>query len=328
MHSTPVGGAVGPFVDPATGQPVPARFFGSVGFEYNGNPEALVPLLKNRIQMAVSNVLAEKLASGQVALGTLQQSAPHFIAEIVAQSGVQAMGVRVTHMQLDGLELQAPVAAGLQPMAMPPAPMQAAASAFGQAAADSLAPGNREYEARIKVGGFNVNASTDGGLDTAGLKNQVVGKAKSAVIWYAAGCLVVLFVFLGIAGVAGYLWYTHNAPSTASAGPAKASAWDGKSAFTCGGNDNYKLDGVTANLPEGTAIKAQANCKLELVNCNITAPIAIETAGNATVEVKGGSIQGMQFAARALGSSKINFKGTRLSGKTQSHGGAKITNGG
>lgn len=322
MHSIQIGGQLGAFPD-AMGQPVQLSAFGTLSFEYGGDPNAIQQQLNNAVLMAARDVIAEKLSSNQAALPTLGQSIPYYVQEIAARSGAQNMGVQITNLQL---QVNVPQAAPPpQPMAMPPTPMQSAASAFGQAAADHLDPRNYEYEAKIKVGGFNIKASTDGGLDTAGLKKQAVDKAKSTVIWWAAGCLIVFVVFVGLAGLGGYIYYTTvnaTAPSTA---PGKAAKWDGKTPFTCSGVDNVKLEGVTANLASGTAITASGNCKLELVNCNITAPIGIDASANSSVEVKGGSVNSTQFSAKGAANSKITFSGTKVTGKTQATASSKIT---
>lgn len=322
MHSIQIGGQLGAFPD-ATGQPVQLSAFGTVSFEYGGDPNAVQQQLNNALMMAARDVIGGKLASNQVALPTLAQSLPYFVQEIVAQSGAQNLGVQITQLQL---QVNVPQAAPPpQPMAMPPTPMQATANALGQAAANKLDPRNYEYEAKVNVGGFKIKASTDGGLDTDGLKKQAVDKAKSTVIWWAAGCLIVGLVVLGLVGLGGYMYYTWNSSSTTSTGPGKAAKWDGKTPFTCAGADNVKLEGVTANIASGTAITASGACKLELVNCNITAPVGIDASGSASVEVKGGSVTSTQFAAKGAANAKINFSGTKVSGKTQPSANAKIT---
>lgn len=322
MHSIQIGGQLGAFPD-ATGQPVQLSAFGSVSFEYGGDPNAIQPQLNNAILMAARNVIGAKLQSNQAALPTLAQSMPYFVQEIAAQSGAQSLGVQITQLQL---QVNVPQAAPPpQPMAMPPTPMESAANALGQAAANKLDPRNYEYEAKINVGGFKIKASTDGGLDTDGLKKQAVDKAKSTVIWWAAGCLIVGLVVVGLAGLGGYIWYTAANSSSPAKGPGKAATWDGKSPFTCAGADNVKLEGVTANLSAGTAITASGACKLEVINCNIKAPIGIDASGSASVEVKGGSVEGSQFAAKGGANAKINFSGTKVTGKAQPSANAKIT---
>ena len=61
----------------------------------------------------------------------------------------------------------------------------------------------------LHVGGFNVHASTDGGIDTAGLKNQVVDRVKSTLLWWAFGILAVIVVLAALGGY-GYYAYKHT----------------------------------------------------------------------------------------------------------------------
>ena len=84
---------------------------------------------------------------------------------------------------------------------------------------------------KLHIGGINVNASTRGGVDTAGMANQ----GRSPRSWYAvAGILVILIV----GGVGLYVKHAisqslHGLPGGATA----AAKWDGKTPFSCGGND-------------------------------------------------------------------------------------------
>src|SRR5258706_8652624 len=138
---------------------------------------------------------------------------------------------------------------------------------------DRLDPRNYEYAAKVNIGGFKIKASTDGGLDTEGLKTQVKEKAKTEIIWYGIGCVVVGFVVVGLIGLAIYIFSAFRGSAVGagpSTGTAKAASWDGKTPFTCGGNDAVKLDGVTAKIDSGTAITASGNCRIELTNVNIT----------------------------------------------------------
>ena len=65
-----------------------------------------------------------------------------------------------------------------------------------------------------------------------------------------------------------------------------AAKWDGKTPFSCGGNDTVALTGVTATA----GITVGGNCKVTLVNVNITAPVGIAVGGNGGVTMSGGSI--------------------------------------
>ena len=329
MHTGQVGGSVGPFLDPASGQQVTGTANGSYAFEYAGDPNAVLQHLQAGILRAATAVIQQKLAANQVALPTLSHSMPHFVPEIVAQSGAQQMGVQITQLTLN-VTAQSPAMVAPPAMgAMPPTPMQAMQNSFKQQAQERLDPNNYEVRAQVNVGGFKIKGSTDGGLDTEGLKNQVVDKAKSTIIWWAIGCVIIGLVILGLVGLAGYIFYVARAstagPATTSAG-AETADWDGKSTFTCGAGDNKRIKGVTAKLASGTAIKAIGSCRLEIVDCTIEAPKGIDAMGTAIIVVKGGSVTSSELAANAMGTATITFEGTKVTGKTKTLGaGAKIT---
>jgi len=239
------------------------------------------------------------------------------------------MGVQITQLTLN-VAAQSPAMVAPPAMGqMPPTPMQAMQNSFQQKAQERLDPSNYEVRAQVNVGGFKIKASTDGGLDTEGLKNQAVDKAKSTIIWWAIGCVIIGLVFLGLAGLGGYIYWTARSsmsgPATSSAGAGTAD-WDGKSTFSCAANDNKIIKGVTAKLSSGEAIKASGNCRLEVIDCNIEAPKGIDATGNAHVTVKGGSVTSSDLAGYAMGNASITFEGTKVSGKTKTLGpAAKIT---
>jgi hypothetical protein len=327
MNTGQVGGRIGPFIDPATNQQVSGRVWGTFTFQASMDPNTAMQTVQSVLPGAVNAVLQQKLAAGQVALPTMQTSLPHFYAEIIAETGAAQHGVQITGLELTvSIETPAPVQPHVGPL--PPDPMQATANAFAQAAQDELDPRNYEWEARVNVGGFKVKASTDGGLDTDGLAEQAKDKAKSTLVWWGIGCAIVGLVIVGLLGLGWYIYGEYRAstggPKPAT-GKAKTAKWDGKKPFSCGGSDHVKLSGVTAKLGSGTAVTAGANCRLELVNVNITAPTGISALSNAVVTVNGGSVTGKTFAAKALGNAQITFKGTKVKGKTQALGSAKIT---
>jgi len=68
--------------------------------------------------------------------------------------------------------------------------------------------------------------------------------------------------------------------------------WDGKSTLTCAGNMIMKLERKQAHLTSGTAIQAAGNCELEIIDCEIEAPIVLSAAGNAKVQISGGKLTG------------------------------------
>jgi len=317
-----LGGNIGPFRDPTSGQSVSGTAQGSFTFAGAGDPNAMLPQAQAALLAAITQVIGQKLASSQVAIPTIAGSLPYFLNEIVAAAAAQAPGVQISGLQLT-VNVQNPYAAGAPGMGgpMPPDPMTAMQNAFAQRAQEKLDPRNYEVEAKINVGGFKIKASTDGGIDTDGLKNQVKDKVKTEIIWYGIGCVIVGIVIVGLIGLAWYI-FREASGGNAPSGPGKAATWDGKSKFSCSGNDNVKLEGVTATIASGEAISAMGSCKLELVNVNITAPDGISVMGSAQVTMKGGSVTAKNTAAKAVGANaKITFEGTKVSGKKEAVGG-------
>jgi len=324
VYPAQLSGNIGPFQDPTSGQSVSGTAQGSFQFMAPGDPNALLPQVQATLLSAITQVIGQKLASNQVAIPTIAGSLPYFLNDISAAAAAQMPGLQLQGLQLN-VNVQNPYAAGAAPMGgpLPPDPMTAMQNAFAQRAKEKLDPRNYEYEAKINVGGFKIKASTDGGIDTDGLKNQVKDKVKTEIIWYGIGCVIVGIVIIGLIGLAWYI-FREASGGNAPSGPGKAATWDGKSKFSCGGNDNVKLEGVTANIASGEAISAGGNCKLELSNVNITAPDGIEALANAQITVKGGSVTAKNTAAKALGSATITFQGTKVSGKKEALGAAKI----
>jgi hypothetical protein len=66
--------------------------------------------------------------------------------------------------------------------------------------------------------------------------------------------------------------------------------WDGTSPFSCGGNDTARIEDVTANLPNQTAITADQNCDLEIENSRITAWQGIRADGNRRIVIRNSTI--------------------------------------
>jgi hypothetical protein len=272
-------------------------------------PVADLQALENHIRMqllrAIRDVVAPKMIGGQLQFrdlgeGRVAQLMPEFIAASgLAQNGVQ-IGNLTMRFQIDN------------------APMQQAAPQQQQAP-------QHEVQAHIHVGGLNINASSAHGLDTAGLQNQLKDKAKSQIVWYGIGCGILLLVILFIGGLGIYIYRSATIAGGPSGSTAVAAKWDGKSPFTCSGNDNVRLEGVTAKL-SATAITASANCHLTLVSVDVSGATGIEAGGNAVVTVQGGSITGTTFAVHATMNAKVDVTGTKVSGKTQAVGvNAKIT---
>ncbi len=327
MQQAQIGGNVGPFMERSTGQQTGGYVSGNFTFEAQSDVSNMMPMIQQGLVNGVTRVLQQKLDANQVALATLAQSLPHFIPEIIAMSGAAAYGAQITNLQLQ-LQLGAGgvPAAPQPPQQMPPTPMQSLQNSLAQKAQDRLDPSNYDVRAQVNVGGFKIKASTDGGLDTAGLMNQAKDKAKSTVIWWGIGCLIIGIVVLGLLGLAWYVYSGVKSGSTPSAAKtATTTAWDGKTPLTCSMNQHLKIDGVTASIASGAAVTASGNCTLEISGSNITAPTGIDASGNANVTVTGGSITSSDLAVTASGNAHVTFSGTKVSGKTKKAGLAKIT---
>ena len=309
--------------DPSTQQPVSGKTFGSYSGTTTGDPQMAQQWAQQKLTRAINEVVAQKLMQNQIAVPTIAHSMPALIPEIIQASGLAADGVQISQLQIQ-VQIDPPAnAPQVYSGPMPPDPMQSAANAYKQALADELDPRNKEYGVRVKVGGFNLDASTDGGFDTDGLKQQLGDKAKSTVIWWGIGCAVIGLVGVLLLGIGWYAYTQVVATSAPAASKAVADAtWDGTTPFVCTGGKNMRLSNVTASK----GITANANCVLELVNVNVTAPTALSALGGAQVTVKGGSLTGTIAAVSALGSgTKVTLQGTTLSGPKKSLGGAEIT---
>jgi len=309
--NTQFSGEIGPFLDTVQQRQVSVVVAASCKYASmgaSGSQAQLEQQIHAQMLRAIHTAIAPKMASGQLSfkdLGTGNTAS--IIPEILASSGLGQAGIAVDRLAMTfGIDGRPP----------PPLP---------SAAPTRTAP-SAPQQMNVRVGGFNVHASSDGGIDTAGLKNQLVDKAKSQLMWWAFGAGIVLLVVVGVAGLGFYIW--RSAAAGAHSGPVGASAtaakWDGKSALTCGGNTALTVDGVTANLG-GAAISAAGNCQLTLTNVDVTAGTAIEAGGNAVVTVQGGKLTGSAFAVHAMGNAKVNMKGTKVSGKTEALANAKVT---
>lgn len=324
MHAQ-FAGRIGPVQDPTSRQMVGGTVQGSIAYEMpgGGDPNAVLPQLQAGLLQGLTNVVNQKLAAGQVAIPTIAGSLPYFQNEVIAASGAQQLGVQITGLQLN-VTMENPYA--VQPHAgpLPPDPMQAMKNAFAQEAKDRLDPSNYEVKAKLNIGGIKVGMSSKDGVDTGAIGDQLKDKAKSTVIWWAIGCVVILFVvaLLGGIGIYAYMEYSGGSSATAE----RASSWDGKTPFVCGGNDKVTIEGVSAKLAAGAAVTAGGNCQATLVNVTLEAPIGALAMGNGKITVKGGKVTGSEYAAQAIGANaQIAFTGTAVSGKTNSLGGAKIT---
>ncbi len=310
-----IAGEVGPFLDTVQQRQVSVTVFATCEYMSNqpGDPQQLANHVQTQMLTAMRNVLGQKMANGQISFRHLiEGNLGLVIPEIIAASGLEQQGIRIGNLTASfGIDGHTP----------PGAPQQQ------QQQQQQQQNRSGQVDAHIHVGGLNIHASSDGGVDTAGLQNQLKDKAKSQIIWWGIGCAILLVVGLGVVGLGLYIWHSvaTDTSGASAARSAAASKWDGKSPFTCGGSEVVSISGVTAKLPGATAITVQGSCKLTLVNVDITGDTAIDAGGNAVVTITGGSINGSTFAIDAGGLAKVNLTGTKVTGKTKANGAAKIT---
>jgi hypothetical protein len=295
MPTTQLGGPIGPFFDNVQQRGVPVSVSGSCDFTTSfaiTDAARLDNDLRNQMLAAIRTVIGQKMATGQLQFRNLGEGTlGDTIQEIIAASGVTPMGIQVTNLSL-------------------------------RFAIDN-GPPQHEVRAHVNVGGFRIDASSKSGVNAGSLANQAINKAKSAIIWYVAGAIIV-------AAVSAIAWWyvKHTVKKAIDQSAATSSGadikWDGTATLQCLGDQDLKFTGVTAKLTT-TAVNAAGSCHVTLVNCDITAPITIEAGGNASVTLQGGSLNASGIAIEAMGNSQISVSGTKITGKTHASSGAKIT---
>jgi hypothetical protein len=307
MPIAQIAGPIGPFLDRVQQRMVPVTAY--ITCEYMatapGDPAQIDSYVKMQLLRGINEVVTPKMESGQLQFRDLGEGhVTNLMHEFIAASRLDQSGVRVGNLVLQfGID-------GRQPT--PPKGQQ-----------QPRAPEQPQVHLHANIGGLNINASSHGGVDTAGLQNQLKDKAKSQIVWWGIGCGVLLVVGIGLAGLALYVY--RGIDSAGGGGPAAVvMKWDGKSTLTCAGSDSLRVEGVRASL-SGTAINASGNCHLTLVNVDVTAPTGVEAGGNAVVTVQGGSITSTVFAVHATVNAKVNVTGSRVTGRTQTTMNAKIT---
>lgn len=162
------------------------------------------------------------------------------------------------------------------------------------------------HQLQVKVGGM-----------TPG--NYVKAQVSSMIWGWIIGGIILLVAVLFLGGLGLYVYMQSKGSHTASAG-----TWDGKSPFTCAGDDNFTLSGVTASV-SGTAITARGNCHLALTGVSISAAVGIDATGNAHVTMNGGSITASTSSVVASGAAQVHCTGTKVSGRSKASGAAKVT---
>lgn len=203
-------GEIGPFLDTVQQRQVSVVVAGGCKYAVMnapGNQAQIEQQVQAQMLRAIHETIAPKMASEQISFRHLiEGNTGPLIPEIFVRSGLSQAGIAVDKLAMNfGID------------GRPPKPIQG-----------PVAPAVQQgpQQVNVRVGGFNVHASSDGGIDTAGLKNQLMDKAKSAVLWWLFGIAAVLVVLLAVGGYGYYVW-KHPPPNTmappaAAPPPAKA----------------------------------------------------------------------------------------------------------
>jgi hypothetical protein len=164
------------------------------------------------------------------------------------------------------------------------------------------------------------------------ISNKIDQKISQTITGLWMGAVISLLLLGGFAWGAWFIWSTVKESMEDRKRPAASktkhdaalSDWDGEAPFTCGGVDEVKLKGVKAKLDGQTAVTVNANCRLELVDVEIDADVAVLARGNGVVTVKGGRLAGAKSAVVAEANATVTGKGVEVSGATHATGHARI----
>lgn len=166
------------------------------------------------------------------------------------------------------------------------------------------------------------------GVNQKKLEKKLEDRAKSAIVSWIIGAVILGIIVLGAIGLGIYIWLEVKNPSKGVGTPTAGgddTAWDGKTPFTCDKNEEPKITGTVANLPGKTAITVKGNCHLTLENVQITAAIGIDASSNGQVVMNGGSINATTNTAVASGNSQIVIKGAKVTGTSKKSGNGKVS---
>jgi hypothetical protein len=183
MH-TNFGGPIGPFLDVVQQRQVPVDVIGIVDYAVMGSSLGAAEMeqeVQQRMLNAIRAVVTPKMASGELQFKDLGTgNVARLMPEIIGMCGLGQVGIAVGNLTMHfGID-------GYPPKPLPVRPDKHAHHAAPQPQS-------------VNVGGFKVGTTADGGIDTAGLKNQLVAKAKSTILWYAffAGAVLLVLALVG-----------------------------------------------------------------------------------------------------------------------------------
>ncbi len=203
-------GEIGPFLDTVQLRQVSVVVVATckyVSAGASGSGAQLEQQVQAQMLRAIHETVAPKMASGQLSFTDLRRgNTAAILPEIFARSGLAQAGIAVDRLVMRfGIDGRDP----------PPLPSSAPK-------AQVAAP----QQVNVRIGGLNVRASSGGGVDTAGLKDQLIARAKSKLLFWAIGVGLVLIV---VVSLGGYGYYVYRSSMT-QAPPAAAAKADGKEA--------------------------------------------------------------------------------------------------
>jgi hypothetical protein len=151
---------------------------------------------------------------------------------------------------------------------------------------------------------------------SSAVASSAIARGISWLVW----TIVMVVIVLVVGGGALFAFVSKQSSFASSL------VWDGKTPFTCGGNDDVSVKGVHAELASGTAITVNNNCSFTCTDCTIKAPTAIEVGGNGSVTIVNGSITGTELLVDASANAHVNISGNvTASGLVKQAGNARIS---
>ncbi|HEY5289715.1 MAG TPA: hypothetical protein VIJ59_06745 [Caulobacteraceae bacterium] len=130
---------------------------------------------------------------------------------------------------------------------------------------------------------------------------------------------------IGVIGVAFAVFMVVFFNSGAAKGWLFASSWDGKSPLTCGGSQQMTIRNKHIKMDTGPVFDVGGDCKLNIIDSDITAPTVLDAGGHAHVTFEGGSMTAGDKAITGGGDARVEIHGTKIVGAIDKGGSMRIT---
>jgi hypothetical protein len=306
-----IGGPIGSFLDRVQQRQVPVIVVGTCDYAPSSpppNPAQLDQHVQTQLLRAIQEVVSRKMERQELTfrhLGTGDVAA--VIPEIIGASGLEQSGIRVGNLSMSfGIDGHPP---------QPPRQPSPGGAPYGQPPPqDNMAAGTFDLG-----GGQQLQVKINGMTPEGYLKDRA-----SSMIWgWIIGAVIIGVIILTGVGFGIYVYLAAKNPSMGAGtnGVSSGKSWDGKSTLECKGNDKISLTGITASA----GVKASANCELTMVGVHLTAPVGVDASGNAKVTMTGGSITASTNSVVAANAAHVELVGTKVTGKSKTSGGAKVS---